>query len=129
MKLLVAYDKNTSMSTVLSNALKIAKQFKAMVYLVRTCKPETRAREIAEMESRLNEIGNDLFKKEGIETRSHVLIRGMAPGEDIVNFAKEKAVDQIIIGVKKRSRVGKMLTGSTAQFIILEAHCPVLSVK
>jgi nucleotide-binding universal stress UspA family protein len=38
-------------------------------------------------------------------------------------------VDEIIIGIEKRSKVGKLLFGSNAQYIILEAPCPVVSVK
>ena len=53
----------------------------------------------------------------------------MEPGEDIVAFANEKDVDEIIVGVKSRSNVGKLLFGSTAQTVILEADCPVVSVR
>jgi nucleotide-binding universal stress UspA family protein len=57
------------------------------------------------------------------------LIRGLSPGEDIVEFAKENKIDEIIVGVKRRSKVGKLLMGSTAQVVILQASCPVISVK
>jgi nucleotide-binding universal stress UspA family protein len=57
------------------------------------------------------------------------LIRGLAPGEDIVEFAEENKSDEIVIGVKRRSKVSKLLLGSTAQFVILQATCPVVSVK
>ena len=57
------------------------------------------------------------------------MIRGLSPGEDLVNFAKENEVDEIIVGVKRRSKVGKLILGSTAQYVILEASCPVVSVK
>jgi nucleotide-binding universal stress UspA family protein len=33
------------------------------------------------------------------------------------------------VGVKRRSKVGKILMGSTAQFVVLQAPCPVVSVK
>jgi len=129
MKILVAYDKNTSTSKVLDKALKRAKESNAYVYLVRTCDPDTKEREIRELEHRLNEIREEVFKKHGIDSEVHILIRGLAAGEDIVQYAYEKDVDEIIIGIKKRSKVEKMVFGSTAQYIILEAHCPVLTVK
>jgi len=129
MKLLVAYDKNTSTSKVLDKALKRAKESSAYVYLVRTCDSDLKEREIRELEHRLNEIREEIFKKHGIDSELHILIRGLSPGEDIVQYAYEKDVDEIIIGIKKRSKVEKMVFGSTAQYVILEAHCPVLTVK
>jgi len=129
MKLLVAYDKNTSTSNVLDKALQRAKAFNAYVYLVRTCAADEKEREIVELEHRLNELRREVFKKEGIESEAHILIRGLTAGEDMVQYAKEKGVDEIIIGIKKKSRVGKLMFGSTAQYIILNAHCPVLSVN
>ena len=129
MKILVAYDKNTSFANVLDTAVRRAKQDDAYIYLVRTCSEDAKAEEIAELEHRLDEMLKEVFNKQGIQGETHLLIRGMTPGEDVVSYAKEKDVDEIIIGIKKRSRVEKMVFGSTAQFIILEAHCPVLSVK
>ena len=129
MKLLVAYDKNTSTSKVLDKALKRAKESSAYVYLVRTCDSDLKEREIRELEHRLNEIREEVFKKHDIDSEVHILIRGLSPGEDIVQYAYEKDVDEIIIGIKKRSKVEKMVFGSTAQYVILEAHCPVLTVK
>jgi nucleotide-binding universal stress UspA family protein len=64
-----------------------------------------------------------------IAGETHLLIRGMEPWEDIIDYAKQKQVDEILIGIKKRSRVGKLLFGSTAQHVILEAPCPVVTVK
>ena len=129
MKILVAYDEKTSFERVLDHALRRAKRFNAFVYLIRTCSAERSAREIAEITFKLTELRRARFKSEGVESESHVLIRGLTPGEDIVQFAREKNVDEIIIGIKKKSKVGKALFGSTAQFVILEAPCPVLSIK
>jgi nucleotide-binding universal stress UspA family protein len=57
------------------------------------------------------------------------LIRGREPGEDLVEFAAEHQAAEIIIGIRRRSKVGKLLFGSTAQFVILNAPCPVVTVK
>lgn len=46
-----------------------------------------------------------------------------------MQFEKENEIDEIVIGVKRRSKVGKLLFGSNAQYIILQAHCPVVTVK
>ncbi|MCG8635703.1 MAG: universal stress protein [Desulfobacterales bacterium] len=128
MKLLVAYD-SAFAGSMMDQAVKIAKAFDAYVYLVRTCSSEAGEQDIAKLDHLLNEVRRESFKKEGIKSESRILIRGMEPGEDIVRFAEEREIDQIIIGVQKRSKVGKLMFGSVAQYIILEAHCPVLSVK
>jgi nucleotide-binding universal stress UspA family protein len=129
MKILVAYDKNISTSKVMDEALLRAKKQGALVYLVRNCPDDAKQLEINQMESRLNALGEEVFKKNGVECETHILIRGLTPGEDIVKYAREKQVDEIIIGIKNKSKVGKLVFGSTAQYVILEAHCPVLSVK
>ena len=41
---------------------------------------------------------------------------------------QKNEVDEIIVGVKRRSKVGKLVFGSNAQYVILEALCPVLTV-
>jgi nucleotide-binding universal stress UspA family protein len=53
----------------------------------------------------------------------------LSPGEDIVTFALDNEVDEIVVGLKKVSAVEKMIFGSNARYIILHAHCPVVSVK
>lgn len=54
------------------------------------------------------------FEAAGIACTTEILVRGRQPREDIVQYAKENQIDLIIIGVRIRSRVGKLLLGSTA---------------
>jgi len=54
---------------------------------------------------------------------------GREASEEIIAVATEVDADLIVIGLRRRSPVGKLLTGSTAQMILLDAPCPVLSVK
>ncbi|MBW2540144.1 MAG: universal stress protein, partial [Deltaproteobacteria bacterium] len=70
-----------------------------------------------------------IIKKEGTPCESHLSISSLEAGEDLVQYAEENQIDQIIIGVRRRSKVGKFVFGSTAQYVILAAPCPVLSVK
>lgn len=68
-------------------------------------------------------------EQENIPCEADLSVRGLEPGEDIVRYAKENNIDEIVIGVQRRSKVGKIFFGSTAQFVILEAPCPVLTLK
>ena len=54
------------------------------------------------------------------------MISGLDSGEDIVEFAKQNKADEIIIGIRRKSKVGKLMFGSTAQYVILNAPCPVV---
>lgn len=49
--------------------------------------------------------------------------------EALVAVAEETGAALIVIGLRYRSLVGKFLMGSNAQRILLDAPCPVLSVK
>ena len=54
---------------------------------------------------------------------------GRDPVEEIVDMSSEGDVDLVVIGMRRRSPVGKLLMGSAAQRILLDAACPVLAVK
>ena len=66
---------------------------------------------------------------EGIENEVRQLVRGHDPAEDLIAVAGETGADFIVIGLRRRTPVGKLILGSNAQRILLEAPCPVLAVK
>lgn len=56
-------------------------------------------------------------------------VRGHDATTEVLNAADEHQAELVVIGLRRRSRVGKLFLGSTAQRIILEADCPVVAVK
>lgn len=130
MKILVGYDGTNSAKEALNLAKSQAKAFSASVEVVTSMQKgtESERKEIERAERGL-EYAKSLFEDSGIECNTHLLIRGLSPGEDLVEFANENQIDQIVVGVKRRSKVGKLLLGSTAQYVILQAQCPVVTVK
>jgi nucleotide-binding universal stress UspA family protein len=63
---------------------------------------------------------------------SHEVIQStdeLAPAEAILRVAEEKDARLIVIGVRRRTPVGKLFLGSTSQQVLLDALCPVLAVK
>lgn len=77
--------------------------------------------ELAIVEQRLQEAGVD-----------HEILqpmRGHDPADEIIELAARRNASLIVIGLRKRSPVGKLIMGSTAQRILLQAESPVLAVK
>ena len=65
----------------------------------------------------------------GVEVVVRDFARGNDPAEDLVDVADTERAALIVIGLRRRSPVGKLLLGSNAQQILLKADCPVLAVK
>ncbi len=49
--------------------------------------------------------------------------------EAVLTVAAEVDATLVVLGIRRRSPVGKLLMGSVAQRVILDAECPVLAVK
>lgn len=130
MKILVGYKGVNVGKDLLEIALTHAKAFKGEVLVVTSMVGGGKSEQSHVQNAEENlEKAKKYFDDRGVACKTHLLVRGLEAGEDLVNFANEKEVDEIIIGVKSRSKVGKLLFGSTAQAVILQADCPVLSVK
>ena len=65
----------------------------------------------------------------GVPYEIQQLVRGHDASEEVVEAADRVKASLIVIGIRRRTATGKLITGSQAQRILLDAHCPVLAVK
>jgi nucleotide-binding universal stress UspA family protein len=130
MKILVGYNGSEVAKAALSQAKNYAKTFDALVYVVVSLEGGAgeKVEEISAATENLK-FAQAYLEKDGLRCETEQLVRGLTPGEDLVQYAKEKEIDHLFVGIEKKSKTRKMLLGSTAQFVILKAPCPVTSVK
>jgi nucleotide-binding universal stress UspA family protein len=86
------------------------------------------ADDAARYDAELETIKSQLVEA-GVDHEVRQLVRGLEPVEDLIAVAEETQADFIVIGLRRRTPVGKLILGSNAQRILLDAPCPVLAVK
>jgi nucleotide-binding universal stress UspA family protein len=130
MKYLVGYNGSASSMRALRLARTHAEKMNAMLYVIYSmeggsAETEEDIRKAAEALEEAKAFLSDMAGS--YETLQ--LVRGFSPGEDLVKFAADNDIDHVFLGLQKRSKAQKILLGSTAQYIILKAPCPVTTTK
>jgi nucleotide-binding universal stress UspA family protein len=131
MKILVGYDGSTTAREALGLAKKRAKLWGAKIDVVK-CIAQNRElnyEDIQKVEHKLESEVHDHLNSGDIPYETHLVISGRQSGEELVQFAEQNKIDEIVIGVRRKSKAGKLLFGSTAQYVILNAPCPVVTIK
>lgn len=104
------------------------------VYVVHSLKGKERDAGLGEdesdivLESRetLSTIEDQLAEQADVET--HQLVRGNEPYEDLLKFADEYDIDEILVGIRQQSAGERALFGSTAQNVLLNTDRPVVAM-
>jgi len=65
----------------------------------------------------------------GVPFEIQQLVRGHDASDELVEAADRLKASLIVIGLRRRTATGKLITGSQAQRVLLDANCPVLAVK
>jgi nucleotide-binding universal stress UspA family protein len=127
---LVAYTGSAESQTALELAMEEARRHDAKLFVINSQEGGTSEKpaELAEIQEALKS-ARDLLADTDIAHEVSESVRGLSPGEDLIGFANDNEVDRIYVGVEKKSRTRKLILGSTAQYIILKAGCPVVAVK
>jgi nucleotide-binding universal stress UspA family protein len=130
MKFLVGYNGSRVANSALAVAGEFAKVFNAKIFVLTSLQGGS-GETLAEITKAENDLGQakSFLEDQGVDCETHQLARGLSPGEDLVKFAEDNQIDQIFVGIEKKSKTRKMLLGSTAQYVILKAPCLVISVK
>ncbi len=130
MKFLVAYDGSDASKSALDLATIQAKRLGAEVVVLSSSEGGTseKPEKINQIKEELNGALADVTAR-GVPCTVKQLARGLSAGEDLVLYAEENQVDQLFVGIRKKSKTMKMFLGSTAQYIILKAGCPVTTTK
>jgi len=129
MKILVGYEESKVAEEALKVALHHARVFEAEVYIVTVLEQsrELQKDDIEAAEDRLEQL-KITHNIDDLVCETSASVSFLSPGEYLVEFARDNSIDEIVIGVKRRSKVGKLVFGSNAQFVILNAPCPVVTV-
>ncbi|WP_422623416.1 universal stress protein [Rhodoferax sp.] len=70
-----------------------------------------------------------LLAATGLDAQFKQFVRGQSAVAEIESMVESLPVSLLIIGLRKRSPVGKLIMGSVAQDLLLSVSCPVLAVK
>ena len=79
-------------------------------------------------EEHLQRVRRDLDEL-GLAAEVRRIEEGNDSADALLDVAQEVDASVVVIGLRHRSPVGKLLLGSSAQRILLDATCPVLAVK
>ena len=69
------------------------------------------------------------LKGDGVDVEVQHRERSGDAADEILAAADAAKASLVVVGLKKRSAVGKLVLGSTAQTVMLRARCSVLGVR
>lgn len=131
MKFLVCYDETKEAKKALKIAQEHAKVWKAKLEVVNTLTriEPLKHSAVKKMEEKMEGDIKEILAEDDPPYEVNLLLTDLTSGEELVKFAEDQKVDIMFLGIVKKSKVGKLLFGSTAQYIILHAPCPVVTVQ
>jgi len=128
MTILVAYVPRPEGEAALEKAFEVAQQGKESVVVVNSSPGGSHEDASLASEWDIERIEKRAAKA-GVAVEITQFVRGNSALTEIEMLVSERRVSLVVIGLRIRSRVGKLILGSVAQDILLSVPCPVLAVK
>lgn len=128
MTIIVAYAPRAEGQAALDKAIEIAKRRNERLLVV-NASPGGRVEDPSTADSQEVEKVEKQLAASGIDAEFKQFIRGKSAVEEIEALVDSLPASLVVIGIRKRSPVGKLVMGSVAQDILLSVSCPVLAVK
>jgi len=128
MTILVAYVPRPEGEAALAKGLEIAKRRNEHLVVV-NASPGGDNEDPAAVDVEDAERVQQILVNSGIHAEFKQLVRGKNAVEEIEALVESLSASVLIIGLRKRSAVGKLIMGSVAQDLLMAVPCPVLAVK
>lgn len=128
MTVLVAYAPRPEGQAALDKGLEIAKRRQERLVVV-NASPGGQHDDPSKSDVQDVERVEKLLADSGLDAEFKQFVRGKSAVTEIEDLVESLQVSLLIIGIRKRSAVGKLILGSVAQDILLSVPCPVLAVK
>lgn len=127
MGIVVGYLATPEGRAALGAAVEEARLRAVPVVVVLSGRPDETPERRAELEQGLQQVRDELAAA-GVEHDVRLLTGGDV-ADDLISTAEEIGAQLVVLGLRRRSPVGKLILGSNAQRVLFDAPCPVLTVK
>jgi nucleotide-binding universal stress UspA family protein len=125
---LLAYIRTPEGDAALATAVEEARRRGTGAVVVNVTRPAGEVDSPVSAEQNLDAVAA-LFAEAGVPVEVRQLPAGTDPADGVVAVATETGPDVVVIGLRRRTAVGKLIVGSTSQRILLGVDVPVLAVK
>jgi nucleotide-binding universal stress UspA family protein len=126
---IVGYLPTPEGDAALNEAAEQAKKYGDDLLLVNTAHGGAYTDSALASREHLAALANDLRQKYGVDVEVHQRTDTQDPVEHILEVISSTQARMLVIGLRRRSPVGKLFLGSNAQSLLLRAPCPVLAIK
>ncbi|WP_432544916.1 universal stress protein [Kineococcus sp. SYSU DK002] len=130
MGIVVGYVANPEGRAALQRAGEAAERYATSLVVVHSRRPGREVdAEDAEQLAAVHEAVRARLSAAGLSSQLREVPDSDDPADDLITAAEETGASLIVIGLRRRTPVGKLILGASAQRILLDAPCPVLAVK